>query len=376
MDWEAMEMVCSVDFWRMAVLWTLSLLYSYVLLMLKEPLSFFRRRPCRLSYTPHLGSRLRGLGKPICIITGGTSGLGAAAARSLAGKGYCVVLAGRSPQLLSKIVDEIMEQVEDAEVEAFVVDLSSTQSIMKFKSALEQWLSDSGSHFSVQLLINNAGILAATHRLTADGYDQMMETNYLGAFCLTNILLPLLKNSPVPSRIVNVTSFTHRCVSSAQVNGGDLVKTMYYLSSSKGYPFARVYEDSKFCLLLFTYELHRRLHMIQSPHKISVIAADPGVVDTKIMRELPPCLSRLAFKALLYLRLLQTPEAGIGAVVDAALAPPEASGLYFFGGQGRTIRSSATSYNQKLADELWTSSLQLLCKANAELKLDGDFSAW
>lgn len=69
-------------------------------------------------------------------------------------------------------MEEILEQVEDAEVEPFVVDLSSSRSIMKFKSALDQWLSDSGSHFSVQLLINNAGILAATHRLAEDGYDQ------------------------------------------------------------------------------------------------------------------------------------------------------------------------------------------------------------
>ena len=66
-----------------------------------------------------------------------------------------------------------MEQFKDADVEAIVVDLSSTRSIKKFKTDLEQWLLTApNSHFSVQLLINNAGILAASHRLTSDGYDE------------------------------------------------------------------------------------------------------------------------------------------------------------------------------------------------------------
>ncbi|CAL5441857.1 unnamed protein product [Camellia sinensis] len=99
---------------------------------------------------------------------------------------------------------------KNAHLKCFQVDLSSFQSILKFKGSFQQWLMDSDLHSSVQLLINNAGILATTFRLTAEGYDQMMGTNYIGAFSLTKVLLPLLENSPVPARIVNVTSFTHR----------------------------------------------------------------------------------------------------------------------------------------------------------------------
>ncbi|XP_078428876.1 uncharacterized protein LOC144701063 [Wolffia australiana] len=364
----AVRMLFSVDFWRMAVLWTLSLLQSYYMLMMNEFFLFSRQSIAELPCDWRSGRRFEGPGRPICIITGATSGIGEAAARSLAKMGYCVVLAGRSPELLSKIVGEIEEQVKDADVKTFVLDLSCIRSIMKFKSALEQWLTDSASHFSVQILINNAGILATTHRLTPDGFDQMMKTNYLGAFCLTHLLLPLLKNSPVASRVVNVTSFTHRCVSSVQANDGDLAKTMDWISSSEGYPFARTYEISKFYLLLFTREIHRRLQSSQLADKISVVAADPGFVETKIMRELPQTLSWLAFKCLRSLRLLQNAESGVSAVLDAALAPLEASGQYFFGGQGRRIKPSAISYDQKLASELWTSSWRLLCQANSDLK--------
>uniref|UniRef100_A0A453KNF2 Uncharacterized protein n=1 Tax=Aegilops tauschii subsp. strangulata TaxID=200361 RepID=A0A453KNF2_AEGTS len=123
------------------------------------------------------------------------------------------------------------------------------------------------------------------------------------------------------------------------------------------YPLASTYEYTKFCLLVFSYELHRQLNISSG---ISVMAADPGVVETRIMRELPPCLSRFAFFILRTLNLLQQPDTGIGAVLDAALAPPEASGKYFFGGKGRTIRSSVLSYDIEVAKKLWAASSALL----------------
>lgn len=188
----------------------------------------------------------------------------------------------------------------------------------------------------------------------------MMQTNFIGAFVLTNLLLPLLKMSPVSSKIVNVTSFTHRCVSDTDVNeetiGG---KIFDFLPTSGNYPSARAYELSKFCSLLFSYELHRQLHLVDPSPNISVIAADPGVVETKIMREIPPILSQLAFKALRIMRLLQSPETGVDSIIDAALAPSDASGAYFFGGRGRTIRSSKLSYNAQLGKNLWSRSMML-----------------
>ncbi|XP_044381084.1 retinol dehydrogenase 13 isoform X1 [Triticum aestivum] len=373
MDRDALRMVCSPQFWRMGVLWTLSLLYSYLLLFLRGRTAAPRRRE-------DVG---RG-GRPICVVTGATSGLGRAAAAALAREGYHVVLAGRSAQLLSETAKEIHRQQPDACLEAFQVDLSSHRSIKKFEASLNQWIRDSNLEPSIQLLINNAGMLAKSHRVTEDGIDEVMQTNYIGPFILTSILLPLLKNSLVPSRVVNLTSFTHRCVSEIDVSEEALQGVKFGQHSVGGsYPLASTYEYTKctplalvftscssylqnlsvsffpiaVCLLMFSYELHRQLHISSG---ISVMAADPGVVETRIMRELPPCLSRFAFFILRTLNLLQQPDTGIDAVLDAALAPREASGKYFFGGKGRTIRSSVLSYDIEIAKKLWAASSALL----------------
>uniref|UniRef100_A0A0D9XCR0 Uncharacterized protein n=1 Tax=Leersia perrieri TaxID=77586 RepID=A0A0D9XCR0_9ORYZ len=310
MEGEALRMVFSREFWRMAILWTISLLYSYILLF------FFRRGapvPRRRRRRPRSDDNDgddTGLGgrRPICVVTGATSGLGKAASAALAREGYHVT------------VQEIRSRQPDAHVEAFQVDLTSFKSIKKFEISLNQWIQDSNMEHSIQLLINNAGMLAKSQRITEDSFDEMMQANYIGPFVLTNTLLPLLKNSSTPSRVVNLTSFTHRCV----------------------------------CLLMFSYELHRQLHL--SPG-VSVMAADPGVVETGIMRELPPCLSWFALSVLRVLNLLQQPDTGVGAVLDAAFALPEASGKYFFGGKGRTISSSQLSYDIEVAKKLWAESL-------------------
>ncbi|KAG5561483.1 hypothetical protein RHGRI_004510 [Rhododendron griersonianum] len=354
---DALCFACTPDFWRMAVLWTLSLLLSYFQLLTKtlfscKPISYPHCSPLLLPSTtkPRL---------PVCIITGvilqltfamlflsdATSGLGAAAAYSLSLEGYFVVMT------------DIKRRNDNAHLKSFQVDLSSFASILKFKSSLELWLLDSDLHSSVQLLINNAGILATSLRFTAEGFDQMMGTNYLGAFSLTKVLLPLLENSPVPSRIVNVTSFTHRTVFGIQVDKETVSGKTF--SKFKRYPCARIYEYSKLFLLLFSYELHRQFGVLGRSCPVSVVAVDPGVVKTNIMRDVPTCLRFVAFLVLNLLGLLKSPESGVRSIVDAALAPPEVSGVYFFGGNGRTVSSSARSYETKLAKDLWATSCDL-----------------
>ncbi|KAK4343206.1 hypothetical protein RND71_039022 [Anisodus tanguticus] len=363
---EALIFLCKGQFWRMAVIWTISLILSYLQLFAQR---HFLRKSKFYERSASSNPAIASIKKPICIITGTTSGLGATVSYALAKEGYYVVLAvcernlgrnfwfpmwdtvdatlqwnllvfditGRSMHSLSKevmgssrgnnllqkceIVSEIQEQIDDACVKAFQVDLSSYKSILSFKHFLQQWLLDSDLHCSVQLLINNAGMLATSYRITAEQCDQMMSTNYIGPFCLTKLLLPLLEQSPIPSRVVNVTSFTHWNVSSMEVTGETI--SGQYFSKLSSYPFAQVYEYSKLCILLFTYELHRQVGLVEKSHSVSVIAADPGVVKTNIMREIPSCLSWLAFYVLKLLGLLQSPEVGIGSVVDAVHAPPD-----------------------------------------------------
>ncbi|XP_010543515.1 PREDICTED: short-chain dehydrogenase TIC 32, chloroplastic [Tarenaya hassleriana] len=348
----ALHFVCSLEFWRMALFWTIALILSYLQLLKRRVFSPRTGSPsCRIrSSTGSL--------RPICVITGATSGIGKAAAFALSREGFYVVLVGRSSHSASQTLSEIKNQNKDAHLKAFEVDMSSFPSILKFRNSLQQWLSDSNMHPSIQLLVNNAGILAMSSRLTTEGYDEMIATNYIGAFFFTKLLLPLLKTSPVPARVVNVTSFTHRYAFAKRFDK-ETVTGVSFLRS-KQYPCAQIYEYSKLCLLLFTCELHRQLRLTDDSLHISVVAADPGSVKTNIMREVPRHLALMAFCILKLVRMLQSPEDGVKSIIDAALAPPGTSGRYFFGGNGRTIDSSVISRDPKLAEELWNTSCDIL----------------
>ncbi|KAL1201492.1 Short-chain dehydrogenase TIC 32 [Cardamine amara subsp. amara] len=340
--------ISSSDFWRMALFWNMALLFSYFQLLKKR---IFGSKSSSSSCSKHSWNSSH---KPICVITGATSGLGKATAFALSRKGFCVVLVGRSSHLLSKTLSEIKRQNEDAKLKAFEVDMSSFQSVLKFRNSLEQWLIDSELHSSIQLLVNNAGILARSSRPTVEGFDRMIATNYVGAFSLTKLLLPLLRNSPVPSRVINVTSFTHRSAFAGRFDKDSVTGVNF--SRSKQYPCARIYEYSKLCLLLFSYELHRQLRLTDDSHHVSVVAVDPGAVKTNIMHEFPSYVQVMAYCGLKILGLMQSPEDAAEFIIDAALAPPEISGKYFFGGNGKIIESSALSRDLKLAKELWDTS--------------------
>ncbi|KAG5148238.1 hypothetical protein JHK82_015119 [Glycine max] len=275
--WRAFFFLCSLQFWRMALLWTFSILYSYYQLfkdslshsqyfkpLIPEKCSLFSQKLVSYPRCSPFTTTFR----PVCVITGATSGLGLAAAYELSKEGYVVVLVGRSQQLLSETITKIKDRNEHAHLEAFQVDLSSIESVVKFKTSLQQWFLDSDLHCSIQILINNAGILATSPRVTPEGYDQMIGTNYIGAFALTKLLLPLLESSPVSSKIVNVTSFTHRAVTDVQVDEGTVSGERFFRSIQ--YPCAHIYEYSKLCLILFSYELHRQLCLMGKSHQIFV----------------------------------------------------------------------------------------------------------
>ncbi|WZY74958.1 hypothetical protein YC2023_021342 [Brassica napus] len=309
---EALRFAWSPSSWDM-FLWSIGLFSSY-LKLLRASIFDSKSTPISSSIVPKIGSS-----RPICVVTGVTSGIGKATAFALAEKGYHVVLVGRSPQLLSETLKEIKSKNKDAQLKSFVVDMSCFSSIFNFKDSLEQWLSDAELHPSVQLLVNNAGIMAISSRPTNEGYDRVMATNYIGPFTMTKLLLPLLENSSVPSRVVNVVSFTHRYASIGKVDK-DYVTGKHFTTYNQ-YPHAHVYEYSKLCLLLFSYELHRQLRLKDDSHHVSVIAADPGFVKTNLMREYPKYVSAFAFLSFKLVGLLQTPDEGARSSVDAALAP-------------------------------------------------------
>jgi hypothetical protein len=163
--WRALFFICSIQFWRMALLWTFFVAYSHIQL-LKDSLFSQKIVPYPRSSPSTFPNR------PVCVITGATSGLGLSTACKLSKDGYVVVIVGRSEQLLSETITKIKGWHEDAQLKPFQADLSSIESIIKFKYSLRQWLLDSDLHCSIQILINNAGILATSPRATAEGFDQ------------------------------------------------------------------------------------------------------------------------------------------------------------------------------------------------------------
>eukprot|EP00897_Mesotaenium_endlicherianum_P003442 jgi/Mesen1/3125/ME000184S02192 len=260
-------------------------------------------------------------------------------------------------------------QHRDARVEVVALDLCSTSSIVQFAQHVKQHclLQRGGRQAPSQLdlLVNNAGMLAATRRMTAAGIESTVASNYLGPFMLTQQLLPLMRPG---GRILNVASFTHRSVRRVYLGLPALKAGAVCQVSSSAGPVGRSasfvpayhYQASKLCVVMFTYELHRQLALqAAGGTQISAIAVDPGLVDTNIMREMPRWLVVAGSGVLKSLRLMRPPSDGAAALLRAADAPPGVSGVYMFGPQGVQLKSSRLSQDRQLAADLWESSSEI-----------------
>jgi NAD(P)-dependent dehydrogenase (short-subunit alcohol dehydrogenase family) len=189
------------------------------------------------------------------IVTGANSGLGAVTARELARVGARVILAVRDTYKGAAAAQQ-MAGFKTGQVEVRVLDLQSLASVRKFAKAVD----------AVDVLVNNAGIMATPYAVTADGFESQIGTNHLGHFALTNLLLPKLTD-----RVVTVSSMLH---------------TVGYISlkdlnwASRPYSAWLAYGQSKLANLLFTSELQRRLAAAGSP--LRALAAHPGLSRTNL----------------------------------------------------------------------------------------------
>jgi NAD(P)-dependent dehydrogenase (short-subunit alcohol dehydrogenase family) len=185
------------------------------------------------------------------IVTGANSGLGAVAARELARVGAKVILAVRNPGRGEAAAREMTGDIEVRQL-----DLQSLASVRQFADGVD----------SVDVLVNNAGIMAVPHAVTSDGFESQIGTNHLGHFALTNLLLP-----KVTDRVVTVSSMMHYM---GYVSLRDLNWT------SRPYSAWLAYGQSKLANLLFTSELQRRLEAASSP--LRAVAAHPGYSHTNL----------------------------------------------------------------------------------------------
>ncbi|WP_040803545.1 oxidoreductase [Nocardia concava] len=267
----------------------------------------------------------------IIIVTGATSGLGEATARALAAAGAQVIMACRN-----EIKAQAVARTMPGDVQIRQLDLADLASVRAFADSVER----------ADVLINNAGVMAVPKRKTADGFELQIGTNYLGHFALTGLLL-----DRISQRVVNTSSITHF------IGRIDLEDLNW---ERRAYSRFGAYAQSKLALLLFTYELQRRLTVAGSP-KLSV-AAHPGYAATEISSETQNLLEQIV--SLGNRLVAQSAEMGALPTLYAATADAEPGGYYGpdrfnWRGNPTKVGSTAASHDEKTARQLWELSERL-----------------
>jgi NAD(P)-dependent dehydrogenase (short-subunit alcohol dehydrogenase family) len=285
------------------------------------------------------------------IVTGANGGLGYFTALELARHGAQVTIACRSSARAEAAADKIRAAAPEARLEVMLVDVGDLDSIRVFAAKFK------ARHRRLDILCNNAGVVAQPLARTRQGFEFQMGTNYFGPFVLTGLLLDLIRATPA-ARVVNVASVAHKF---GRLPMDDLNW------EKRRYNEWRGYGQSKLALLLFTYELQRRLQKV-GIDAISV-AAHPGYAATNLVSSEMKLASHWLGKAAMDLgnRLLAQPaEMGALATLMAATSADIKGGDYIGpGGIGemrgypKKVRSTRASHNLESASQLWTASEQL-----------------
>jgi NAD(P)-dependent dehydrogenase (short-subunit alcohol dehydrogenase family) len=287
----------------------------------------------------------------VAIVTGANSGLGFETAKVLAARGARVVLACRNPGKAEGALDELRAAHAGAEVEARALDLADLASVRAFARGV-------GSDYeAVDLLVNNAGLMAIPRARTADGFEMQLGTNHLGHFALTGALLARLEAAPA-ARVVNVSSSLHRA---GRMNFDDL------MFDARPYNRWAAYAQSKLANLLFTSELARRLGAKGS--RVVAVGAHPGYSATNLQgkgSELGgPKVEGVAMR-LSNALVAQSAAAGAWPQLRAATDPEARAGDYYgpadlFESRGPAVKvgMSRAARDEGAARRLWEESVRL-----------------
>ena len=275
----------------------------------------------------------------ICLVTGSTSGIGKVTARELAKQGATVVLVSRTRAKGEATQTEITQATGNPHVELLVADLSLLADVRRLASEFQQ------TYPHLHLLVNNAGCAYPTRTLTSEGLEATLVVNYLAPFLLTELLLDRLKAS-APARIVNVSSAQH---ANAHIDFDNL-------QGEKKYGNLSTYNQAKLAVLLWTYELARRL----KGTGVTVNALHPGITATNFPSGMTGVL---AWAMKLSKPFLLTPEKGAQTTLYLATSPEVegVSGKYFV--KSHETTSSNDSYDQTVGARLWEVTEQLVARS-------------
>jgi NAD(P)-dependent dehydrogenase (short-subunit alcohol dehydrogenase family) len=239
----------------------------------------------------------------IALVTGATSGIGFETAKALARRGAALVLPVRSLERGKAASARIRADTPAAEISLYRLDLASLSSIAEGAAAIRE------AHTTIDLLINNAGVMWTPFEKTVDGFELQLATNHLGPFALTGRLLDLLLATG-GSRVVTVSSLMHRI--GARMNFDDL-------NFERDYRPDRPYAQAKLANLMFTFALQRRFAAAGA--RTIAAAAHPGWASTG--------LGHTSWRLRAIVPLGQAPAVGALPTLRAALDPTARGGAYY-----------------------------------------------
>jgi NAD(P)-dependent dehydrogenase (short-subunit alcohol dehydrogenase family) len=278
------------------------------------------------------------------VVTGVTSGLGEKTVIELARAGARVVLAARSESKLRSTVDDVKRVLPNAELVPLIVDLADLSSIRRAADEADKL-------GAIDILINNAGVMATPHRRTADGFELQFGTNHLGHFALTGLLFPQIAAAEA-GRVVTVASQAHRMARSVPL--GDP------RHDQRHYRKWIAYAESKLANLLFAFELDRRARAAGTA--VTSMGAHPGYAATNLFGGLN--LGGVKADGAIVVgasRLLGQPaELGAQPSLMAATMTGLAGGSYLgprglgeMRGRPTVVTPSRTARDETLARKLW-----------------------
>jgi NAD(P)-dependent dehydrogenase (short-subunit alcohol dehydrogenase family) len=269
------------------------------------------------------------------VVTGASSGIGAAAAVELAKRGATVVPVGRDQRRLDAVTRRLRAANPATAAEPVSADFASLDEVRRVAAELRD------RHAEIHVLVNNAGLVAGRRTLTGDGHELTFAVNHLAPFLLTNLLLGRLERS-APARVVTTSSGAHF---SGRIDLDDLDGERQWSSWS-------AYSNSKLANVLFTRALARRL----KGTGVTANCLHPGVIRTRLGRgaRLPLRVGWSVARA-----FFASPRTGASPLVHLACSEEggEVSGAYFV--DSRPASPSVAAQDDELAEGLWEASARL-----------------
>lgn len=282
----------------------------------------------------------------VAVITGASSGIGKAAAKSLAASGWKVIALGRNQQRCAAALAEIRQHAPDAEVDMIQVDLAIMSDVLRAARQIDANVD------RVDVLLNNAGGMGTAKVVTSEGNEQIFAGNHLGHFLLTRELLPLLKKAssaqqPGSVRVVNVSSLA--TAYSAGLNWADL---QMMDDHDAGLAYCKV----KIANQMFTRALAKRLE----EDGIKVTAMHPGVADTNFSSHGDQQTQQAAAES--NKDIIVSAEDAADTLIWLATDPEAgASGGYYF--DRKTFEMHPQALNETAVERLWQESEILVSRS-------------